>query len=149
MRETLPVVNSDFDLHLTSLKVPDVLDTTPDFAHPTSRSYNSGMAMISRNWVRILSWGLVLGLLASLIADWGEWDRFLLNLLWRILITIAGGVIGMILNIFASGYVNMGTNVIESMGITRFSNDTAQKIENSFVFVLALTAAILSMIFIT
>jgi hypothetical protein len=43
----------------------------------------------------------------------------------------------------------MGTNVIESMGITRFSNDTARKIENSFVFVGALTAAILAMIFIT
>jgi hypothetical protein len=107
------------------------------------------METISRNWLRILIWALVLGLIASLIADWGEWDRFLLNLLWRILIAAVGGVAGLVLNVFAGGYVNMGTNVIESMGITRFSNDTAQKIENSFVFVGALTAAILAMIFIT
>ena len=107
------------------------------------------MTTISRNWLRILIWALALGLIASLIADWGEWDRFLLNLLWRILISAVGGVAGLVLNVFAGGYVNMGTNVIESMGITRFSNDTAQKIENSFVFVGALTAAILAMIFIT
>ena len=107
------------------------------------------MATISRNWLRILIWALVLGLIASLIADWGEWDRFFLNLLWRILICIGGGIAGLILNVFAGGYVNMGTNVIESMRITRFSNDTPQKIENSFVFVGVLTAAILAMIFIT
>jgi hypothetical protein len=107
------------------------------------------MAALSRNWLRIVIWAVVLGVITGLIADWGEWDRFLINLLWRVLITAIGGLAGLLLNVFAGGYVNMGTNVIESMGITRFSNDTAQKIENSFVFVGALTAAILAMIFIT
>ena len=107
------------------------------------------MAVISRNWLRIVIWGVVLGVSASLIADWGEWDRFLVNMVWRVLIAMIGGVLGLLLNYFAAGYVNMGTNVIESMGITRFSSDTDRKIENSFVFVGALTAAILSAIFIT
>ena len=107
------------------------------------------MAAVSRNWLRIVIWALVLGLGASLIADWGEWDRFLPNFLWRVLIAAIGAVAGLVLNIFAGGYVNMGTNVIESMGITRFSNDTTQKIENSFIFVGSLTAAIIAMIFIT
>jgi hypothetical protein len=106
------------------------------------------MAVISRNWLRIVIWAVVLGLLASLLADWGEWDRFALNTLWRVLITAAGGALGLVLNFFAAGYVNMGTNVIESMGITRFGSDTDRKIENSFVFMGALTAAILAAIFI-
>ena len=106
------------------------------------------MAVLSRNWLRIVVWALVLGVGASLIADWGEWDRFAVNALWRVLITAVGGLIGLVLNYFAAGYVSMGTNVIESMGITRFGSDTARKIENSFVFVCALTAAILSAIFI-
>jgi hypothetical protein len=93
-------------------------------------------------------WAVVLGLIATLIADWGEWDRFLLNLLWRILITAVGGVVGLLLNFFAGNYVGMGTNVIESMGIVKFSNDTHRKIENSFVFVGALVAAIAAAIFI-
>lgn len=106
------------------------------------------MAVISRNWLRIVIWAVVLGVLASLIADWGEWDRFALNTLWRVLITALGGALGLVLNFFAAGYVNMGTNVIESMGITRFGSDTDRKIENSFVFMGALTAAILAAIFI-
>lgn len=107
------------------------------------------MATLSRNWRRILIWAVLLGPLASLIADWGEWDRFPVNLLWRVAITAAGGLIGLVLNYFTGFYVTMGTNVIESMGITRFSDDAHRKIENSFVFVCALTAAILSAIFIT
>jgi hypothetical protein len=106
------------------------------------------MAVLSRNWLKIVIWALVLGIGASLIADWGEWDRFLVNTLWRVLITAAGGVVGLVLNFFTAGYINMGTNVIESMGITRFSGDTDRKIENSFVFMGALVAAILSAIFI-
>lgn len=118
-------------------------------AHRSSRAYNFHMEAISRNGVRILIWALVIGVIASLIADFGEWDRFLLNLVWRILIVFVGGVAGLILNVFTGGFVNMGTNVIESMGITRFSNDTAQKIENTFVFFCAFIAGILAMIFIT
>ena len=53
------------------------------------------------------------------------------------------------LNVFAGGYVTMGTNVIESSGNTRFSNDAAQKIETSFVFIGWLTAALLAVMFIT
>jgi hypothetical protein len=106
------------------------------------------MEVLARNWLRILIWAVVLGVIATLIADWGEWDRFLLNLLWRILITAAGGVIGLLLNFFAGNYVGMGTNVIESMGIVKFSNDTQRKIENSFIFVGALVAAIAAAIFI-
>jgi hypothetical protein len=106
------------------------------------------MEVITRNWLKIVVWAIALGVIASLIADWGEWDRFLLNLLWRILITAAGGVIGLVLNFFAGNYVGMGTNVIESMGMVKFSNDTPRKIENSFVFVGSLVAAILAAIFI-
>ncbi len=106
------------------------------------------MDVLTRNWLRILIWAVVLGVIATFIADWGEWDRFLLNLLWRILITAAGGVVGLLLNFFAGNYVGMGTNVIESMGIVKFSNDTQRKIENSFIFVGALVAAIAAAIFI-
>ncbi len=109
------------------------------------------MQMIARNWLKVVVWAVVLGLpglIFTLIADWGEWDRFLLNLLWRILSAAAGGIIGLVLNLFAGNYVGMGTNVIESMGLIKFSSDTQQKIENSFVFVGALVGAILAAIFI-
>jgi hypothetical protein len=52
------------------------------------------------------------------------------------------------LDYFASFYVRMGTNVIESMNITSFSGDRHQKILNSFIFMLSLVAAILAMIFV-
>ena len=107
------------------------------------------MDVVKRNWRRIIIWAVVLGTIASLIADWGEWDRFGLNLLLRVLITALGGVAGLVLNYFAATYVGMGTNVIESTGMIRFSNDTPQKIEKSFVFVGALVGAIISMIFVT
>ena len=106
------------------------------------------MSVLARNWQRIIIWAVVLGLIATLIADWGEWDRFVIGLAWRVLIAAVGGVAGLILNYFAGFYIKMGTNVIESMGITRFGNDTARKIENSFVFVGAFVGAILAMIFI-
>lgn len=103
---------------------------------------------IAKSWQKIAVWAVVLGLIVSLLADWGEWDRFPVNLLWRVLITAVGGIIGVILDYFANFYVRMGTNIIESMNITRFSDDRYQKILNSFIFVLSLTAAILAMIFI-
>lgn len=106
------------------------------------------MEAISRSWLKIVVWAIVLGGMATLIADWGEWERFLPNLLWRIVITALGGVVGLVLNVLAGGYVGMGTNIIESTGIIKFSNDTHQKIENSFIFVCSLVAAILSAIFI-
>jgi|GEM_PF-3883651 len=103
------------------------------------------MTVLVRTWPRILIWALVLGVISTLIADWGEWDRVPINLLWRILIVAVGGLAGLVLNYFAGNYVTMGTNVIESMGITRFSEDRQQKIENSFVFVCALVAAIIAL----
>lgn len=103
------------------------------------------MTVLVRTWPRILIWALVLGVISTLIADWGEWDRVPINLLWRILIVAAGGLAGLVLNYFAGNYVTMGTNVIESMGITRFGEDRQQKIENSFVFVCALVAAIIAL----
>ena len=106
------------------------------------------MEALRRSWIKIVVWAVVLGLIASLIADWGEWDRFFLNLVWRVLIAAAGGLAGLLLNFFAGNYVGMGTNIIESMGVVRFSNDTHQKIENSFVFVGALIGAIAGAIFI-
>ncbi|MEO8288439.1 MAG: hypothetical protein ABI670_18595 [Chloroflexota bacterium] len=106
------------------------------------------MAALSRNWLRIVIWAVVLGLIFSLIADWGEWDRFLVNMLWRVLITAVGGVLGLVLDYFTSGYIGMGTNVIESMGLVKFSTDKHTKIENAFVFMGAFVAAILSAIFI-
>jgi hypothetical protein len=106
------------------------------------------MEALSRSWQKIVVWAIVLGGLATLIADWGEWDRFLPNLLWRILITALGGVAGLVLNVFAGTYVGMGTNVIESTGMIKFSDDAHQKIENSFIFICSLVAAILSAIFI-
>jgi len=106
------------------------------------------MEALIRNWQKIVVWALVLGVIASLIADWGEWDTFLPNLLWRIVIAALGGVVGVVLNVLAGGYVGMGTNIIESTGIVKFSDDTHQKIENSFIFVCSLVAATLSAIFI-
>lgn len=106
------------------------------------------METVKRNWLRILIWALALGALVSLLADWGEWDRFGVNLLWRILIITVGGLLGLILNYFAGNYVSMGTNVIESMGITKFSGDAHRKIENSFIFVGALLGAIVALLFI-
>jgi hypothetical protein len=106
------------------------------------------MEALSRNWVKIVVWSLTLGLIASIIVDWGNWDRFFVNLLWRILIVAAGCIGGLVLNYFAGNYVGMGTNVIESMGVVKFSNDTQKKIENSFIFVGALAGAVLSAIFI-
>ena len=75
------------------------------------------MASLVKSWPRIAIWGVALGVLTTLIADWGEWDRVLVNLLWRVLIVVIGGLVGLALNFFASGYVAMGTNVIESMGV--------------------------------
>jgi hypothetical protein len=106
------------------------------------------MSVLARNWQRIVIWAVVLGLIGTLIADWGEWDKFALGLLWRVLITALGGVAGLLLNYFFGHYITMGTNVIESMGITSFSSDKHQKIENGFVFMGSLVAAILGMIFI-
>ena len=103
---------------------------------------------LGKSWQKILIWAVVLGLIATLIADFGEWDRFPVNLLWRVLITALGGVIGVVLDYFASFYVRLGTNIIESMNISSFSDDRQQKILNSFIFMIALVAAILAMIFI-
>ena len=106
------------------------------------------MQSITRNLPRIAIWTIVLGLLSTLIADYGEWDRFLPNLLWRMLFIAVGGFLGLLLNYFAGNYVSMGTNVIESTGMVKFGEDKLQKIENGFIFVAALTAAILALIFI-
>ncbi len=106
------------------------------------------MQALARNWLKIVVWAVVLGIIFTFIADWGEWDRFLPNLLWRALIAAVGGIAGLILNYFAGTYVGMGTNVIESTGLVKFSDDTHKKIENSFVFVGALVAAIFAAIFI-
>ena len=92
------------------------------------------MEVVSRNWLKIVVWSIVLGVIASLIVDWGQWDQFFPAVLWRILIVGAGCVVG--------------PNIIESMGVVRFSNVTPRKIENSFVFTGALVAAIASVIFI-
>jgi hypothetical protein len=107
------------------------------------------MEALVRNLPKIAIWTVVLGLLSSLLADFGEWDRFLPNLLWRFLIVAIGAFAGLVLNYFTSNYVAMGTNVIESTGMVKFSEDKFQKIENGFVFTGALTAAILAALFIT
>jgi hypothetical protein len=100
-------------------------------------------------WLRILIWALVLGLLASLWAEWGMWyDQFPINALWRVSITAAGGLAGWLLNLFAGNFVNMGTNVIESTGMFRFSEDAPKKIENGFIFVMSLVGAIIALIFV-
>jgi hypothetical protein len=106
------------------------------------------MQSVVKNLPRVAIWAVVLGLLSTLLADFGEWDRFLTNLLWRTLIIAVGGFLGLLLNYFGGNYVAMGTNVIESTGIVKFSADKAQKIENSFIFVCSLTAAIMAAIFI-
>ena len=48
------------------------------------------------------------------------------------------------MNLFFGFYIGMATNVIESMGIFRFSGETPKKIENGFIFVVALVAALLA-----
>jgi hypothetical protein len=97
-------------------------------------------------WRRILIWALVLGVPVSLVADWGEWDRLPVNTLLRVLIAAAGGLAGWVLNVLFGNYVGMGTNVIESMGIFRFSSDAHQKIENGFIFFVALVGAVIAML---
>ena len=95
-------------------------------------------------WLRILVWGLVLGAIASLLVDWGAWDRLPVNILLRVLIAAAGGVVGWVMNLLFGFYIGMATNVIESMGVFKFSRETPKKIENGFIFVLALTGALLA-----
>ena len=95
-------------------------------------------------WVRILAWAVVLGLAVSLLVDWQHMDRLPINALWRVLIVAAGGTAGWILNLFTGFYVGMATNVIESMGVFRFSGETPTKIRNGFIFVVALVGAIIS-----
>src|SRR5262245_29944277 len=99
-------------------------------------------------WLRILIWALVLGILVSLFADWGRWERFPLNTLWRILIVGAGGISGWVMNLLTGFYVGMATNVIESMGLFRFSSETPKKIENGFIFVVSLVGAIIAILVI-
>ena len=106
------------------------------------------MSEIVKNSPRILTWAVALGLLTTLLADWGEWDRFLVNLLWRVLIVAIAGIAGLVMNYFASGYVAMGTSAIENMGMVRFSEDRDQKIANAFVFMGALLGAIVALIFV-
>ncbi len=99
-------------------------------------------------WLRILIWALALGILASLYKDWGSWDRFPLNTLWRVLIVAAGGIAGWLMNLFTGFYVGMATNVIESTGLFRFSSETPKKIENGFIFVVSLVGAIIAAVVI-
>jgi hypothetical protein len=101
------------------------------------------MAKISQfPWQRVLIWAVLLGLIASIIKDWGAWDRFPINAAWRVLIVAAGGVVGWLLNLFFGFYIGMATNVIESMGIFRFSGETPKKIENGFIFVVSLVGVL-------
>jgi len=99
-------------------------------------------------WQRILVWALVLGVLASLYRDWGAWDRLPVNLLWRVLIVAAGGGVGWVMNVLFGFYIGMATNVIESMGIFRFSGEATKKIENGFIFVVSLVGALLAIMLI-
>ena len=99
-------------------------------------------------WKRILIWALALGVPVSLFADWGEWDRLPVNTLLRVVVVAVGGLSGYVLNLFFGNYVGMGTNVIESMGVFKFSSDTEQKIENGFIFTMALVAALASLLFV-
>jgi hypothetical protein len=110
-----------------------------------------GISMAKINqfpWLRVLVWALALGLIASIFKDWGAWDRLPINAAWRVLIVAAGGVIGWLMNLFFGMYIGMATNVIESMGIFTFSGEAPKKIENGFIFVVALVAAVLSYAFI-
>jgi hypothetical protein len=106
------------------------------------------MATLKRTWLLVLVWALVLGVAGSLIADWGEWDRIGVNIVWRVLLAAIGGLLGIVLNYFAGFYVSMGTNVVESTGMFRFSGNVKQKIENAFIFVGALLVTLLSMLVI-
>lgn len=107
-----------------------------------------GLQYLPKVWPKIVIWALMLGILVSVPADWGRWDRLPLNLILRVLITAVGGVAGLLLDHFASFYVGMGTNVIESMGVVKFSKDSMQKIQNSFIFTGAFIAAVITFIFI-
>ncbi len=106
------------------------------------------MRDLAKTLPRVIAWALILGIIVSLLADWGRWDHFPLNALWRVLITGAGGIGGVILDYFAGNYVGMGTRIIESTGAFRFSSDSQTKIRNGFIFVGALVGAIVAFIFI-
>lgn len=99
-------------------------------------------------WQRILVWALVLGVLASLYRDWGAWGLLPVNTVWRVLVVAAGGLSGWLMNVLFGFYIGMATNVIESMGIFRFSGDAHKKIENGFIFVLSLVGALFAILLI-
>ena len=99
-------------------------------------------------WQRIAIWALVLGVPISLLADWGAWDRFPLHAVYRVLIVAAGGIAGWLMNYFVGTYVGMGTNVIESMGVFKFSSETPKKIANGFIFVMSVVGAILALVLV-
>ncbi len=99
-------------------------------------------------WRRVIIWALALGIVVSIIDDWGRWERLPVNLLLRVLIVAASGIIGLVLDSFGSTYVRMGTNVIESTGVFKFSNETQQKITNGFIFIMSLVGAITGLLFI-
>jgi predicted PurR-regulated permease PerM len=103
---------------------------------------------LKRTWLRIIIWAVVLGIVTTLLRDWGQWSVFPVNLAWRILIVAIGGLCGVLLNYYAGFFVTMGTNVIESMGTFRFTSGRQDKIENGFVGVCAIAAAILAWWFI-
>lgn len=97
---------------------------------------------------RIAGWAVALGLLVSLMRDWGDWSSFPANALLRVLIVGVGAVVGWLMNLFFASYVTMGTNVIESSGMFRFSGDTARKIENVFIFIMAIVGALVAAVLV-
>jgi hypothetical protein len=99
-------------------------------------------------WKRILIWAVVLGLLVSMLADWGDWERLPQNTLLRVMVVALGAIGGWLLDSFFGNYVSLGTHVIESMGIFKFTNEAQAKITNGFIFVVAFVAAILAMLLI-
>ena len=99
-------------------------------------------------WRRIAVWAVLLGFLASAWAEWGRWNAFPTHFALRVIIVAAAGLIGYIMDRFFGFYVGMGTNVIESFGIIKFSSDTQQKIENGFIFVVALVGMIAGATFV-
>lgn len=103
-----------------------------------------GLGNIRKAWGLILMWALLLGTLVSLPADWGQWDRFPINLLWRVGIVALGGVVGLVFDHFAGFYVQSATNVIESMNVVKFSEGRQDKILRASIFMLSLVAAIFS-----
>ncbi len=98
--------------------------------------------------IRILSTGLVLGATFTLWLEWGSFSGdWWLRGLARVGCCVLGGLVGWALDIGAAGFTGLGLNMVRGTGF-EFSDNVAEKLRNSFIFVCALVAGFISLLFV-